>query len=162
MVIKIVCLIVLFLLIIYVGYGILKYYRKRQQFYEDLIDFINCLNTEIAFLKTDLISLIGNNCHKYHNDMNDLLIRYLDNLKNNDTNFDAKMQVLSREENMEVNNFLNSLGKTNLEEQKTCIAHYKCRFSEKKQKSDQEKEKNGVTYFKLCIVVAIGVCIVLI
>ena len=69
---------------------------------------------------------------------------------------------MSNEENLDISNFFNSLGKTNLQEQQTCIAHYKCRFSEQKAKSEEDKNKNGLTYFKLCIVVGLGVCIVLI
>ena len=162
MILKIICIIVLFCLIVYVGYGILSYYKKRQQFYEDLSNFINYLNTEISFLKTDLVSIIDKNCNSYHSEMNDLLKFYLENIKAKKNNFEAKIKVLSKEENLDISNFFNSLGKTNLQEQQTCIAHYKCRFSEQKTKSEEDKNKNGLTYFKLCIVVGLGVCIVLI
>ena len=162
MLLKVICILCLFGLIVYVGYGILSYYKKRKQFYQDLIDFINYLNTEIAFLKTDLISIIDKNCNKYHNELNELLLLYLTNIKAGKQNFDANIKVLSKEENLELNNFFNSLGKTNIEEQKVCIAHYKSRFCEQKQKSEEDVNKNGIVAFKLCIVVGIGVCIVLI
>lgn len=162
MILKIICIIILFCLIVYVGYGIFCYYKKRQLFYDDLINFVNYLNTEISFLKTDLISIIDRSCNKYHKELNDLLCSYLLNLRKNNNKFSANLKVLSNEENQTLSNFFNSIGRTNIEEQKVCIAHYKSRFSEQKLISEEDKNKNGLTYFKLCIVVGLGVCIVFI
>ena len=162
MIFKIICLILLFILIVYVGYGILSYYKKRRQFYEDLINFVNYLNTEIAFLKTDLISLVENNCDKYHREMNCALQNYLKILKYGKGVVQNKISILKDDENLELDNFFNSLGKTNLQEQQVCIAHYKERFSQQKLATEQEIDKKGSVYFKLCIVLGLGVCIVLI
>ena len=161
--IKYICLILLFALICYIGYGIFNYYKKRENFYADLSKFINKISEEMNFLKTDLISLIDKNKCAYNNDCNDLLNSYLDYLLSTkkDEPFKIKSNFLSKEEKEEINTFFNSLGKSNLEEQKVCIALYRSRFSEQFTKSTKEKDTNGIVSLKLCIVLALFVCLIL-
>lgn len=161
--IKWIILIVVFALIVYVGYGILSYYKKRQKLYEDLAQLTANLNTEIGFLKTDLITIIDSCKNNFCQSLNSILGQFhLHLCEPNSKTFEPQCKILNTEELEELKGFFNSLGKSDMQEQKVCIAHYKARFSEHSANLTKEKDKNGVVGFKLCIVLAFFVCIVLI
>lgn len=160
--IKILLLIFVFSLIVYIGYGIFNYYKTRASFFKDLTTFINKLDDEISFLKSDLVSLTCAEKQVYGDEFNSVLKEFHNHLTSLSKEFIANSNFLTREELNEINTFFNSLGKSGLEEQKVCIAFYKRRFNEQFQKLIGEKESYGIVGFKLCIALGFFICIVFI
>ena len=72
--IKIVSLVLLFLSSGYLGFQISKIFEEKQNFYLDLLDFTNCVKNEIAFVKTDILTIL--NKYHYKSNFNDFLNEY--------------------------------------------------------------------------------------
>lgn len=161
--IKIILLIIVFSLIVYIGYGILSYYNKKKKFYNDLTLFLEQLKSEICFLKTDLKTILEKYKNCYCKEINNLLNDYYNYLcgKFNE-NLNLKCSLLGKEEIAEINQFFLKLGRTTIEEQKDCIAHYNDRFTEQLRKISEEKDKSGIVAFKLCIILGLFAVIMLI
>lgn len=157
------CLLLLFLIVCYIGYGILSYYKKRAKIYEDLISFINCLNVEISFLKTNLIKIVEKEKTDYCKEFNDILNKFYDKLLSKESScFECKCELLNDNENKEISDFFNCLGKTDIKQQQMSIEHYKNKFLQHSSRFVQERDKNGVVGLKLSILLGLALCIVLI
>lgn len=154
-------------LIVAVAYGILNYYKKRENFFANLMDFCSRLSNEISFLKTNLPSIVSN-AESYKSEFQIVLTEFKSMLERGDINENnfkqilKRVQILKEEEQDSITAFFTSLGKTSLQEQLNCIAHYKVRFSELFNTSRQENSKFGGVSLKLGIILAIAVCIVFI
>lgn len=161
--IKILLLIILFLLIVYIGYGILSYYKKRKKFYSDLCLFLENLKSEICFLKTDLKTILEKQKKCYCAEINNILDEYYKYLCNGlKENLDIKCKLLSVEEVNELNELFLKLGRTTLHEQNNCIAHYNSQFMARLSKIREEISNNGIVAFKLCIILGLFAVIILI
>lgn len=161
--IKILLLIILFLLIVYIGYGILSYYKRRKKFYSDLCLFLENLKSEICFLKTDLKSILEKQKNCYCTEINNILDEYYKYLCNGlKENLDIKCKLLSIEEVNELKELFYKLGRTTLDEQNNCIAHYNGQFMGRLSKIKEEINSNGIVAFKLCIILGLFAVIILI
>ena len=95
------------------------------------------------------------NSHHYSEDFDYFLQDYLFNRKVN-------LSFLSDEENYQLLQFLDSLGKGDVEREINNLSYYSIQFSDKLVKVKQDESTNGNMYFKLVSLVGIVVCIVLI
>ena len=150
---KLVLIIVLGCSFIILGLNVKKHYKQKSDFYDCLVKFLSVLNQEISFLKSDLESII--NSHHYSEDFDYFLQEYLLNRKVN-------LSFLSDEENYQLLQFLDSLGKGDVEREINNLSYYSIQFSDKLVKVKQDESTNGNMYFKLVSLVGIVVCIVLI
>ena len=150
---KIILLIVLGLAFVYLGLQIKKYYTNRNNFYISMLKFINILAGEISFLKSDLPSVIKSN--NFGSDVDKVLNNYI---------HDNKIAVgyLSDGENKEVANFLDSIGKSDVNGELNNINYYRTSFEVKSAQCMQDVKVKSNMYFKLISLCGLVLCIIFI
>jgi len=156
---KIVLMVVLISSFSYLGFQIGGLYLAKEKFYSELIGFITHLISEISFLKTDLMGISTNfkSTNKHFN-------LFLNNLKNKilfEKDYE-NITILNEQENLEIKNFINSLGKNDALNECEIIKSFLENFKLKLNDSREGNKKYGIMYKKLGVLVGILVCIVLI
>ncbi|MBR4745714.1 MAG: stage III sporulation protein AB [Clostridia bacterium] len=150
---KISLIIVLGCSFILLGSNVKNHYRQRSNFYDCLAKFLIVLNQEITFLKSDLACIM--NSHHFSDDFDCFLKEYLSNQK-------VTLSFLSDEENNQLLQFLNSLGKGDVEREVNNLSYYSVQFNDKLAKVKQDESTNGNMYFKLVSLIGVVICIMLI
>lgn len=151
----------------YIGYGINKYYRKRKRYFDDLILLTERLSVDISFSKDSLTTIFLNSLDSYGSDVKSIVNSYLeflnDNQKelNNDLLFN-KSTLIKKEEQETIYLFFKSLGRLDASNQIAEINNFKTKFATLKEDADRDNKKFGSLSFKLAILFALLVIILLI
>ena len=151
----------------YIGYGISRYYRKRKRYFEDLILISERLSVDISFSKDNLQTIILNSINSYGNDFKKSVNGYLEYLKDNKTEFTnellfKKSSLIKEEEKETIFLFFKSLGRLDASNQVSEIGNFKTKFISLKDNAEIDNKKFGSLSFKLAIVVALLIIILLI
>lgn len=151
----------------YIGYGIDKYYRKRKRYFDDLILVSERLSVDIRFSKDTLTKILSNSIDSYGNDIKKSINGYLEFLKdnqkelNNDLLF-KKSTLIKKDEQETIFLFFKSLGRLDASNQISEINNFKTKFIALRDEADNDNKKFGSLSFKLAILFALLVIILLI
>lgn len=165
--IKLFLIIILCLLIFFIAYKILVYYRSRHYFFENCCDFCANLQTQISYLKKDIVGVISEK-NNYCTNFNKVLNAYkkaLENLSTFNENLKKdidKLAILKQDEKDKIFSFLTILGKSSEQEQITQIANFQQQFMQKKEETKNENVKYGGLSIKLGLLMAFGVFVIFI
>lgn len=165
---KIVLIISIFGIAIYIGAQTYKRFYRRENFYKDLLSFCEVSFSEINFLQTKIIELIDKNMHLFKPDFKNFLEEYKSYLKTSldkdkfKSNVLEKISVLEEEEANQICNFFCSLGAKDVESELGNISNFKSHFKEKTEKTSQDKSKYGNLYFKLSVMIATMLAVIII
>lgn len=142
---KYLLLLVVFCTCVFIGIEIKKYFADRLKFYEKIILFCEYASKEISFYNTTKDKLVGG-----YNDS--VLAVVLSGQKD---------KLLCNEENVKVQEFLDSIGKFDVSNELNNIEFYKLYFNTQKQKCSDDFDKKGGLALKLSILIGILLCILL-
>lgn len=165
---KIVLIISIFGVAIFIGTQIYRKYYRRENFYKDLLSFCEISFSEINFLQTKIIELINKNIALFKPDFRNFLEEYKKYLQTNldkekfKSNILEKIMVLEEDEVNLICNFFCVLGAKDVESELGNINNFKSHFKEKAEKSSQEKTKYGNLYFKLSVMIATMLAVIII
>ena len=155
---KFVLLGIIFASICSLGFKFSGTYKQKERFYQDFYSFLLYVKSQIFFLKTSLIEILED----YKTDNKDLKF-LLNNFKNSlSQNCDFKLDILSDDENLEIKNFLNGLGKNDCFSQNDYLENNLDFFNKKFIESQSQNLKYGAVYKKLGIIFAFFIVILLI
>lgn len=151
----------------YIGYGISKYYRKRKVFFEDLIFMSERLSVDISFSKDNLYTILSNSIDSYSKDFKKCIEGYLQFLKDNkedltDNLLFKNLTLLKKEEKESILFFFKSLGRLDASNQVSEINNFKNKFIYFSEEAINENKKFGTLSFKLSILFALLLLILLI
>jgi len=142
----------------YIGFQYGNSYKEKENFYNEFSNFILFLKSQITFLKVDLLSIFKGYKTKDKN-LNILIKNFEKNLTENKK---IKLNILKEEENLEINNFFQGLGKTDCLTQDEFLERQIETFNKKLKESKDANLRYGNMYKKLGILLAFFVCIVFI
>lgn len=148
MMIKFVCLLVIFVGVSYIGISLSINYSKRERFFNELISFCNVLFNNIKFNKSKLKVVIKENLDNYKTELKDYLQNYLENKE-------VKVSLLTEYENSKVNEFFVSIGKLDSFGELNNIENYKIIFNEFYEDCKFNNKKYGNLYSKLGVIFAL-------
>ena len=148
MMIKFVCLLVIFIGVSYIGISLSINYSKRERFFNELISFCNVLFNNIKFNKSKLKVVIKENLDNYKTELKDYLQNYLENKE-------VKISLLTEYENSKVNEFFVSIGKLDSFGELNNIENYKIIFNEFYNDCKFNNKKYGNLYSKLGVIFAL-------
>lgn len=160
---KLIFLAIICILFSYIGFKISLFYRKKVKLLRELVDFVNYLILNISFLKTDLFVLL-NNYNAKDKDFKEILILYKDYVENGlDLKFkDALFKSFNKDIASCILSFFQSLGKLDYTNQLKMLELNKKHFDEIKLKSEMENKTKGNLYYKLGLIIGIGMMILLV
>ena len=165
--IKFVLIAIICVLIIYIAYKVFVYYKSRKYFFENCCDFCANLQSQIYYLKKDILAVCDEK-NSYSPDFNKLLLSYkkcLGDLKTFDENLTKdidKIAILHQDEKDKIFMFLSLLGKSSEHEQLIQIDNFKQQFLQKLDKTKDENAKYGGLSIKLGLLLAISVVVIFI
>lgn len=128
------------------GFLIYLNYSSKRKTYSYLVNFCDTCLLEIKFNKNNFKKIIEKNLDSYNQEMKKILSSYLDKEEYNSKLF-KKNEVAS------IQNFINSLGKKDLDGEVQNLNKYRELFEQNFKKSKEDEQKKGVVSFKLFIVV---------
>lgn len=143
---KLILLCVIFASFCYIGLQIAFSYKRKQNFFESLINFCNHLKTEIGFSKLEILKIIEKYKHTYSKEFRTVLEQF-PYVK---TEYDV------------INHFFNNLGKFDSKTELANIDAAMVVFNSLLKDSTEKTKKNYSTSIKLCVLLGIGLVIVLI
>jgi stage III sporulation protein AB len=151
----------------YVGYGISRYYRKRKRYFSDLILLSERLSVDISFTKDYLVSICSRSVVSFGSDLKNTVNSYIEFLKNNETELTSelifkKSSLIKEEEKEVVFLFFKSLGRLDASNQISEIENFKNKFIAYKNEAEIEDKKFGSLSFKLALLLALLIVILLI
>lgn len=144
----------------YIGYKYGDSYKIKQNFYNEFLNFLIHLKSQINFLKMNLLEIIDNYQTKDKN-LKKILNDFKENILN-DNEININLSILTNEEKLEFQTFFNGLGKSDLLSQNEFIEKNIEIFEKKLEQKRALNLKYGVMYKKLGILFAFFICIVLI
>lgn len=128
------------------GFLIYLNYSSKRKTYGYLVNFCDTCLLEIKFNKNNFKKIIEKNLDSYNQEMKKILSSYLDKEEYNSKLF-KKNEVVS------IQNFINSLGKKDLDGEVQNLNKYRELFEQNFKKSKEDEQKKGVVSLKLFIVV---------
>ena len=139
--------------IIFVVIAILVYLRYYYRFvvFKDMVYIAKFLKNNISFNKSTIGELLQSVGKK--------IAATSKNIINNGCN---KSSYLSNEDCLDIDRFINSLGKGDVSFEVNNITYYEKEFEEKKLLYKEKLNKEGKMYLKLIITIGLAVCIILI
>ena len=152
--IKTLLIISILIVSVVIGLTIKNYFSVRHQIYLDFKDIIQSIKTEITFLKTDKISLLKKqNCSSKvaQENLND----YIEAGQ-------AETKFLNQNENFKLNEFLNSIGKNNIDGEIMGLQYYENIIIKDCNLSEEKLNKYGTFSVKLAIIIGTLIAIILI
>ena len=150
--IKIICLIVLCVAFVLLARGVRDYYAKRKNFSLDMLNLIKTISSEISFLKKDIKLICTNNSFGLADEM--INQYYRDNK--------VCINYLSAHENQLLLDFMNSLGKQNVQGELGNLEYYKLKFEKFSSECESKYNTHGVLIYKLIMLAGLLLCIVFI
>lgn len=164
---KIILLCVVVVGMVYIGFGILRFYQGRKKFFEDLTLFCNKLCVDISFSKENLKTIINQNIDSYGKNFKSVLQGYLKYLETNENalsieNLFKKSSIQKDDEKEFILQFFKDLGRLDASNQVLEIQNYKEQFEISRKNAEEENKKFGGLSLKLMILFGILVVIILI
>ena len=145
-------LFVLFLLFVVLAIGVYLKYYYRYIVFKDMVYLCKSLKNNISFNKNTIEMLLKSASKKISNFTKNLICG----------NMSKKSICLTGEDVLEINGFIGSLGKGNVDYEINNISYYENEFEDKKQSSKNDLDKDGKMYLKLIIGIGLAICIILI
>lgn len=142
---KFVLLLVIFSTCVCIGFEIKKFFADRLKFYESMMAFCEYAKQQISFYGTTKDKILE--CGK-----SEILANVFDGIDN---------RLLSSAENQKVQEFINSIGRYDSQNEIQNIEFYKTYFAQQVKCCQSEMSKKGGLSLKLSILVGILLCILL-
>lgn len=155
---KILLLGLIFGSISYIGYKLGDSYRQKEVFYNEFNKLIIYIKNQISFFKTNILEILDNYDTK-NLYINKIIRNYKNFLENNQF---YELDILSKNENEDIYNFLKGIGKNDCFTQNEFLSKNLDFFNNKLEECKQLNLKHGVLYKKLGVLLGIFVCLILI
>ena len=139
----------------YVGYVLALYYKKRKQFFENFVDFLNHAKTQISFIQSRRISIFESFCSN-GSDF-EKITKDIANGKEA-----KKPTYIKQEEWMVVQGFFNDLGKGDVESECQRAEATKQKAESLQKSSEKEFEKKYSLCIKIGVAVGVAVSIIIV
>ena len=146
----------------YLGYGISNYYKNRQKFYKDFLNFLEICEVQITFYHNKLDTIFDNFLKDNHCSAD--FAKFLQKVKtqfNNQSTIKVEGIVINTEEQKLLSNFFNNLGKTNSQNQKEIIEFNKAQFKTIASECESKAQKNAPLATKLGFLLGLAIAICL-
>lgn len=152
--IKLVLIILIIVCSVLIGNTIKNYLKNRYEIYLDFKDLIKSISNEISFLKTDKFSLLKNQNLKNKNSEN-FLKSYINN-------GNGESWILKENECKELNTFLNSIGKKDIDGEMYNLTYFETLIDKNCRTTQENYNKYGVFAIKMSILFGALLAIILI
>ena len=156
---------ILFLCSAYIGLQIKRHFKRRRDFFDDLIVFIDMLTDEISFLKSPLPKILERVAQERQGDLAEMLISYSELIQSGQDTGQQSLQNalnlsrLTTGEKDVVLTFLAGLGKTDAKTQLMALKNYRNKFEQNHKEAEKKFKSTGVLAYKLGILVGIAAMI---
>ena len=148
----------------FLGWWIHRSFRNRKQFFESLVRFCDHLLMEIGFSRRTIVQIIDTYLDNYSPQFAGVLLQYKTLLDNREDLSRDKLTAWNGLKNAEAQNltdFLLELGKHSVTEELEKIKTAKSRFEIFRAESTDKLKRDASIYFKICILLGIGVVILI-
>ena len=151
----------------YLGYALGNFYKLREQFLQDLVNFTQILKTEIGFSKEHLLNILKQKKYNFRPQFTSFLKAYTKCLEKEEmlTLEVLKTNVISvyleEKEQVEVHNLLSFLGTTDSISQMESLSHYLVFFELFLKDANTQKKKYVGAYSKLGFLTGVFIVILL-
>jgi len=152
--IKLILIIFIIVCSVLIGIGIKNHLQNRLDIFRDFKDLIKNISGEITFLKTDKYTMLKNQ-HLKNKHSNQFLNDYLVLGK-------GELSILKSHENKELNNFLNSIGKKDVDGEIYNLNYYENLIEKNYTLAETNYNKYGVFSIKMSILFGVLLAIILI
>jgi len=150
---------IIFISFCYIGFKIWGEYRNRRDFFCDLVRFCDHLTTEINFSKNTIEQVVNRYIDTYNCGFTEVLLKYSHLLsKNADITREALREFITRDD---VVDFFFELGKHSACEECEKIKSARLRFESLYLNAKDKLAREASIYFKICIIVGVGVVILI-
>ncbi len=143
-------------LITYIGWAFSHYYKKRALFFEDLIQFCNVFENDLKFSRNTIANVVKQNIKLFHKPFADTLENYFTK------QMPVNSMLLKEHENVLLNQFFGSLGKSDEEGEVRNLNNYKIEFVRIKEKTSSDNIRFGSLSLKMGAIVGALVFVVFI
>ena len=137
------------------GVNYVKRLHRKVIYYDNLIDFINNFIYELSFAQTLTNDIIKKYRYKYQDDF----ILTLNNFINEEK---IKNLLLSKDENLMINDFFSNIGKSDLSTQLNILSSFKEKFLNWYDNIKKKEDKEGKIVIKLAFLLGVGISILII
>ena len=138
-----------------IGFIFYLNYNSKKKLYKSLIGFCNYSLLEIRFNKSNFLKIIEKYMKSCCLEAKNFLKSYID--KNSYTS-----KILQKEENYEIQNFILSLGKKDIDGEVSNLKNFKSLFEIKLKKAEDDEKKKGVPSLKVFIILGLIIAIILV
>lgn len=144
----------------YIGFSVSLHYRKREKFWSDFFDFLNYTKSQISFFQNRLANIFKDfNCDS---ELKNVLIAKYKNFDSPESCELKKLSYLNDNEWNLINDFLDSIGKTDSSTECERIEAMIVKINEKRQFAKIELSKKGSASTKLGFACGLAISIILI
>lgn len=149
----------------YVGFGISSYYKKRADFFAELMNLCDKVRAEIDFSGKNLTAIFEN--QKYEGNLGKVVQNFVEYLKNNDVNLTNKqlfhgVRILKDEEKSMIFDFFARLGRHDSNSEVKLIDDFKNLVEPHQKLSNDEKIKFGKMSVKVSFLLGLMVAILIV
>ena len=151
----------------YLGYAFGNFYKLREQFLQDLVNFTQILRTEIGFSKEHLLNILKQKKYNFRPQFASFLKSYAKCLEKEDIptleviKANVNSIYLDEKEQVEVHNLFSFLGTTDSISQINNLSNYLVFFEMFLKDANKEKKKYVGTYSKLGFLTGVFLVILL-
>lgn len=149
----------------YIGLLIKRGYAQKVDFFKGMAEFLREFRNEITLMKTPLTEFVPRYVEGRKGQAVDLIKEYVTEL-NSKGKFERDVEKwdyahMSRGEKEEVLHLFQSLGKSDLNEQKVIVDNFEKAIQNRQNIAEENLKKKGATYFKLLVLLGIAIMVVL-
>lgn len=145
----------------YIGLLIKRRYAARVRFFKSATEFCRMIQDELAMRKTPMPEICAKYLDGRKGQFEDFLLDWCEKSKRCEDIDKDKCRLLKNDEVKDLNTFLCNLGKTDLKDQLSHVAHYEKCFEQKASECEKQNEKTGSMYFKLCVLLGLAIILIL-
>lgn len=145
----------------YIGVLIKKKYTARVRFFKSATEFCSMLDDELSMRKTPIPEVITKFLDGRAGDFESYITHRCNLSRGRNVDADYKCRLLKNDEAKDMDTFLSMLGKTDLKDQLSHVAHYEKVFEKKTEECSEQSKKNGSMYFKLCVLCGLAIILIL-
>ena len=145
----------------YIGLLIKRRYAARVKFFKSATEFCRMFQDELSMRKTPMPEICAKFLDGRKGQFEDFLLDWCEKTKAQENIDKDKCRLLKNDEIKDLNTFLFSLGKTDLKDQLSHVAHYEKCFEKKTSECEEQSKKTGSMYFKLCVLLGLAVILIL-
>lgn len=144
---------------VFIGFHIWRGYKIRRDFFADLVKFCDHLTTEINFSKNTVEQVIRRYIDTYNMQFAEVLLKYSHLLaRNADITRESLKEFIVRDD---VADFFFELGKHSAHEECEKIKSARLRFENLYQNAKDKLSHEASIYFKISIILGVGVVILI-